>query len=277
MKTLETGLWLAKNRKNLKNLLIFFLIVISVLAWGYGIYNIGEYFLVSKKQDTKMVTDLVGDKTSNQNLLLSGAAKDLIYSSVGIISNNGEYDLYTQIKNQNNKYWGSFDYCFTIASGEKSCGSDFILPGDKKYILSLAQTFTKQLSSVTFTTSNLSWHKIDSHVIPDWTVYRNDRLDISIKNSIFIPAVNNEISEKVELNTLSFTATNNSAFNYWETPFIIVLSSNGKVVGVNKYTIGDFASYDSREIKITWPGSIGGVNGINIIPDINIMDPKIYQ
>lgn len=277
MNTLEAGLWWVKNRRKLWLTLIISLIVISAVSWGYSFFGLGAYLLSGMNSDSQMVKDLVQTKTVTQNYLLAAAAKNLIYSSTGIVSNDGKYDLYAQVKNPNAKYWGEFSYCFTTAAGEKSCGKDFILPGDKKYVLSLAQAFKNWPSSVTFLAKDIVWHKIDNHLIPDWNKYRDDHLNISVKNVVFTPAATNEISEKIGLNTLSFTAVNNSAFGYWEAPFTIVLSNSGKISSINSYVIKKFISYDSQDVKITWPGIIGAIDSTIITPDINIMDGGNYQ
>lgn len=277
MNTLEAGLWLAKNRHNLWRIFIFFLIAISAISWGYTLYGFGSYLLVGMNNDTQMMKDFVQNKIISHDYLVQNAAKDLIYSTTGIINNEGKYDLYARIKNPNAKHSGLFSYCFTTTAEEKSCGSDFILPGEQKYVLLLAQNFKNRPSGVTFSVDNLTWQRLDGHIIPDWKKYRDDRLDFSINNTIFTPAASNEISEKINLNTLSFTAINNSAFSYWEVPFTIILSNGGKIVSLNKYITSNFISYDSREIKITWPGTIGSVNNINITPDINIVDGRVYR
>jgi len=277
MKTLKAGLWWTKNRLNLRRILIIILIVFSVISLGYSLFGFGSYLLVGMNKDYQMVKDLVQNKIAGQDYLLQAMAKGLTYSSAGIISNDGKYDLYIQVKNPNVKYWGVFSYCFITAAKEKSCGSDFILPEEKKYILSLAKTFKNRSSSAVFSITKMTWYKIDNHTIFDWNKYLNDHLNISIKNKAFIPAASNEVSEKISLNTLNFTALNNGAFGYWEAPFTIILSDNGKIVSVNRYIINNFISHDSREIKITWPGIIGPVSDISITPDINIMGKGVYQ
>lgn len=277
MKTLETGLWWAKNRRNVFRIFIVFLIIISVISWGYTIFGFGSYLLIGMNNDEQMVKNLVQDKIISHDYLAQSAAKNLIYGTTGIIENDGKYDLYAQISNPNQKHWGAFSYCFTASAGEKSCGKSFILPGEQKYVLSLAQIFKNQPSGVNFLITNIVWQKIDNHKISDWDKYRNDHLNISVKNASFTPAASNDVSEKIGLNTLSFNASNNSAYSYWEAPFTIILSNGGRIVDINSYIIDNFNSYDSKEIQITFPGTIGSVSNISITPNINITDETIFK
>jgi hypothetical protein len=56
----------------------------------------------------------------------------------------------------------------------------------------------------------------------------------------------------------------------------MVLSSNTRVVGVNKYTLENIMSGQSRQIRVTWPGRLDNVNGVDIRPEINITRDDIY-
>jgi hypothetical protein len=274
---LEAGLWWTKNRKNLKSFLVFVLLAVSLVGWGYTFYGFGNYLFFGMNQDEQTIKALVRSETVGKDYLDQNAAKKLSYSSVGVVANEGKYDLYALVKNINSDHWGEFSYCFIAGSGEKTCGNDFILPGESKYILSLAKEFSKLPSSVSFLPSNDVWHRIDRHVIPNWRAYRSERLDISIKNQVFTPASSNELSEKVALNALSFSIANDGAFGYHTLPLTIVLFSGSRVASVNRYVVTDFPSYDQREIKIIWPGSIGSVNNISIVPDINIADQGVFE
>jgi hypothetical protein len=277
MKTLEAGLWWTKNRKNLHTILVILLLLISIISWGYTIYGFGYYLLIGMNADERMIKDLAQSTVASQNYLNQAAAKNLVLSPVGYLTNESNYDIYETITNPNAKWWAVFDYCFKKGNGEKVCGREFILPGEKKYIIALAKTFSSSPSDLTFSLSGLVWNKINNHVIADWGVYRNDRLNLPVTNQLFTPAASNAASEKIALNSLTFTITNNTAYGYWEVPLTIILTDASRIVYLGSYTISDFSSHDSRDVKLTWPGITGNVNGISIIPNLNILDQGVYQ
>lgn len=277
LKKLSIGLWWLKNRKNLRNLVIALLILISVGAWGYTLYGFGNYLFFGLAEDDKLARELVQTKGVGNAFLQARAPQGLAISPAGILENDGRYDLYALIKNNNPRHLGTFDYCFTSAGQDLFCAKDFILPGDKKYLLALGKELAARPAGTALIIKSITWDRIDPHQIGDWDLFRKERLKIEVKNTAFTPAAATELSEKVSLNTLSFSVANGSAYSYWEAPFNIVLSSGGRVVGVNRYTVKDFVSYDDRSIRITWVGDLSGVNDINITPDINIMDAKVYM
>ncbi|HTX87228.1 MAG TPA: hypothetical protein VMC41_04165 [Candidatus Nanoarchaeia archaeon] len=278
MKTLEAGLWWAKNRQKLRIILIIFLIIVAIGSWSYTLYGFGYYLLVGMNADNRMITTLVQSKTVDQNYLNQEQAKNLILSPAGYLPNADKYDLYLSITNPNSRWWAAFDYCFTRPDGEKSCGSDFILPQEKKYLISLAQSFNSAPADLSFSFTDFTWNKINNHLIADWNSYQSERLAMEINNQTFTPASANEVSEKIGLNTLSFNIANNSAYSYYEVPLTIILTSGGgQIVYLDRYTLNDFTSFASRDIQITWPGAIGDVSGINIAPDVNILDQGVYE
>jgi hypothetical protein len=277
MDTLETGLWWAKNRRKLKLILIIILLIAGILSWSYTLFGFGNYLFFGMNSDEQTMKLFVQSDTGGQKYLAQASPVNIKLSSAGYIVNGDKYDLYVQAVNPNLRWMATIDYCFKRENGEKSCSHSFLLPGEKKYLLSLAQSFSSIPSDLTFSMDNLIWKKINNHVIADWNQYQKDRMDFSITNQLFTPALSNAVSEKIGLNSLIFTIRNNSAYSYWEVPLTIALTGGGRIVYLNRYPITDFLSHDTRDIKITWPGAIGEVTGISIAPDLNISEQGIYK
>lgn len=276
MKNLETGLWWVKNRGNLKKCLIIFLLLICISTVGYSIFNFGYYFIKGMWDDKKMVADMVKTTTVTPDFLAQRSAQDMSLSSVGIIEGVGVYDIYVSVRNPNPKHWSAFSYCFMAGEKELECGDDFILPNDKKNIMALGLKSTVRPSNVKFVFTKINWMKINPHIIPNWEKYKRERLQIDIKDVSFKPANLSDLSEKIGINSLTFTAANTSAYGFWDAPLSIILSRSNRIVGVSRYSLKEFASYDNKTVQITWPGDLSGVNDIDILPDINIMNESNY-
>ncbi len=275
MKKLGFGLWWIKNKKKLRISLVILLTLISTTSWGYTFINFGHYLFKGMKEDEKMLYELVQKRTISNKDLVSIGPSNLSFSSVGIIKSEDTYDLYIMAFNPNLKYWGTFNYCFLKGVEEIDCGESFIFPDEKKYILSLAKDLGGNPNNVKFILKGTSWSRISPHDIPNWEQYKKEHLDIEVKDLKFGDADASELSEKINLNTLSFKVRNNTAYNYRETPFTILLYRTNKIIGVNRYIIKDFYSNKEKEIKITWSGNINSNKEI-VIPDLNIMDKNIY-
>jgi hypothetical protein len=277
LKTLEAGLWWSKNRNKLKLLLTIILALIAIPSITYSIYGFGNYLLYGMNSDNQTMIAFNKTTLAKPSLLKERTAKDLILSPASYLGGGNSYDIYSQVINPNANWWATFNYCFKSSGSQQACDTGFILPNDKKYILSLAQTLSGLPLNIAPIISNVQWYKLDNHSIPNWNNYENDRLIMDVSNQQFLAASENSLSEKLALNALSFSIANKSPYSYWSVPVIIILSGQNGIDYVNKYLIDNFGSYDSKDIKITWTGDIGSVTSISVTPDINILDPEVYQ
>jgi hypothetical protein len=150
------------------------------------------------------------------------------------------------------------------------------MPGESKYILAIGQTFSGDVSTLSFTTSAIFWQRIDGHKIPDWSTYATSRLNFGISDLNFAAAADSGLSNKLDLNSLSFAIKNSTAYSYYEAPLNILLFNGSTLVGVNRYLLENFLTGQSRNIKITWPGNLESVTQTQVVPDINIMDSTVY-
>ncbi|MFH1233852.1 MAG: hypothetical protein V1649_04375 [Patescibacteria group bacterium] len=274
---LNFGLWYVEHIKQLRLILPIVLIIISVISWAYTIYGFTYYIARGMNEDEIMARQLVETTGVDHSYIAQLSSKNLIiYQAQVLPSTNKKYDLLVKIKNINLKSSGKFNYYFLINDQKTKQQSGFIFPNETKYLVALAQNFSYQPVGVQLVIENLNWSKINQHQIADWLDYYNSHLNIINTDIKFIPPIQNELSQKLGLNQLSFNSYNKTPFNYWQVDYLILLFSNNTIVNVNKYTLTDFMSGQTRLIQLSWPDSIGRVDEVKIIPEINIIDDNIY-
>jgi hypothetical protein len=276
MNNLEVGLWVARNKKIFQKAAIVIFAATSFSLAAYGLFGLGYYFFKGMWDDKKMVAEMVSIKTVPYDFLLERSAKNVSLSSLVVTNNGDSYDFYIEMKNPNQKHWGLVSYCFKSGEKDLECGDDFILPGEKKYMTALGLNLKDRPANVRFFIKDLSWRKLDPHKIFDWDAYKNERLKIKIDNITFKSGSASELSEKISLNQLSFSATNQSAYGFWEAPLLIIFYRNERVAGINKYVLKEFASYNQRQVELSLVGDLAGVNKISVVPYINILDDNNY-
>lgn len=276
-KQLEVGLWYVEHKRLLRNILYGFLIVVGAVSWIYTIYGFAYYIARGMTEDQILAEQLVATNNIGHEYILQIGAKELVVSSVGVLrSTDKKYDLYSQARNDNQAWWIEFDYYFITEGRQTEPKHNYIFPLESKYLFALAQDFDSPPAAATLVMGNVKWRRISPHEIPDWDDYYKKRLDITSADIKFTPAGSSQLSEKLNLNQLSFSVANNTAFNYWETGFTIFLYQNGGLVNINHYLINDFMSGQTRFVELSWPGDIGQVDKVEIIPEINIMKDDIY-
>lgn len=276
-KKLNLGLWLVENKRKFFISLKVFLIILAVISWTYTIYSFTYYISKGMKEDEILVKQLIQTKTIGHEFIVSRAAQDLIITPPKVLKYSGnKYDIFAQVENPNAKHWSSFSYCFLNNGEEIDCANNFIFPNEEKYLLSFSQEFSSQPTNVQLIIKSIAWARIRAQTYPDWEEFSKDHLNFKIKDIKFEPVTQSSTISDLDMNLLEFTATNNTAYNYWEAIFNILLFRGSSIIGVNRYTLAEFMSGETRDIKISWPGKIGNVNNTQIFPEINIIRDDIY-
>lgn len=277
VKKMGIGLWLVENRKNMLTLLYGFLIIIGVITWSLFIYTFGLYIIKGMNDDEAMLSGIVAENIPGHEFALARSAQPLATQVPQIIKlPENKYDILVQIKNPNVHYYAVFEYFFDTGDEELGRAENFILPGETKYLLSLGHEIDKFPGSVRFVFDKLKWKRIDNHIIPDWSRFKFDHLNIDIEDIEFTPSKTSILTEKMALNSLKFTIKNNTAYNYYRPYFTVLLLGSSRIIGVNKYIAEKFMSGEERMADVTWPGRLDRVREAVVVPEINIMKDDIY-
>ena len=261
---MNIGLWFLEHKKQLIALPTIILIAFSVFCWSYVLYGLGYYFIKGMSDDR-----LLADKISERNLVghdyfVKIAPKKLaIYETQIFKLDNGKYDFMAIVKNLNKNHIGRFKYSFLGDDYETEEETEFILPGETKYLLVLR-------------IKGMSWIRLDKHDYPDWDNFYKEHMAITASDIKFTPAKSTILTEKINLNELSFSMENNTAYNYRSVGAIILLKLADRIIAVNKYTVSDLMSGEKRSVDITWPGRLGRVDDILVIPELDIVRDDIY-
>lgn len=269
---LNFGLWYVEHIKHLRLIGIIILIIISVVSWLYTIYGFANYYIRGVKEDETMMKQLLETKIIDHSYLAQSVNKDLIiYPAQVLQSSNKTYDLLVQARNTNSKLYGEFNYYFLFNGQKTKQQSGFILPEETKYLFVLAQEFSYQPTDVQLVVENLKWSRLNRK-ITNWQDYYNTHFNIINSDIKFVPASQSELSQ----NQLSYNSYNKTPYNYWSVDYLILLFSGNAVINIEKYTLADFMSGQTRLIQLNWLGNIGRVDEVKIIPEINITDQNIY-
>jgi hypothetical protein len=274
-KKLKIGLWFVEKRELFKKIIVVLLIIISGISWTYSLYGFVYYFAKGIKNDKKIVSEIVSNSIISHDFLEKRSPDNIFFGSVNVFKNNGFYDFYTEIKNNDFNFMAEFDYCFFENEKEIECSKNFIYPNQKKYIMSLNQSVTNP-NFVNFSINNIKWSRINKHKISSWDDFLFERSNIIISDVDFNPSKLSGLSEKLNLNVLKFNVKNKTPFNFWEIDYNIILYSGNSAVAINRYKHKEFMSEESEDINISWPGSFGKISRVEIIPEIDIMDDDNY-
>jgi len=275
-KELLFGLWYIEHLPSFKKILIGVLIAVSVITWGNFLVSFLYYLAFGMNQDNKMLADMVSSGSIGHQYFIDNPVIDLEMIPPIILANRDKTsDLVGEIVNGNRKYWAEFDWNFVAGSEIIASGKGFVLPDEKKYILALGQT-ASAYGSIELVLAHIQWHRIDQKKIKDWESFRQEHLYIEISDEKFISGRDLNLSDKIKIDQLKFRAVNMSPYNYREMKLAILLFRGGGITSAGEYTVEDFMSGQERDISMAWKGESGLYSEIRIIPEVNILDDKVY-
>lgn len=265
-KNLKLGFWIARNKHRLYRLLVIFLGIIAVGTVIYAVYGTIEYNTIGREREKILLYSSGGLDISDYRE--QNRPEDLrIGTPRALVSNNGT-DLTVRISNTNEKQYASFDFCFVNFENEV-CGSDFILPQEQKDLTLLNSTLPAG-GDIRFVINKILWQKLKAYKVPDWTAFKNQRLNFEVNNVQFSTYTN-------EVTYLEFSVSNNSPFSYFSVPFDIFVRQGDKIMAINRYVFHDFLSRSTRSVRLLWPEGEARGGNIEIVPNLNILDDSVYR
>ena len=270
------SLWWVEHRAGLKKIGIGIFIAFDVLLLAFVFWNLIDAYVLKFDQEQQAVSSLT---VANQNELhtytTANAAQPLGLGDTTVFSTaTNQYDAYAELSNPNADWWAEFHYTFSDGTTSTPDRMGFILPNEQKPVIEFAFASTLSFSSPRLLVSNVQWHRVDHHQIPDYQTWSADRLNLDIQNPTF------SSDTSVATHTLyrsTFTVKNNSAFSFYQPVFYLLLKQGDRVVGVNRTTLASLESGASQDVVVNWFGDVPTSGQIDVHPEINIFDPSVYK
>lgn len=271
LRNFNFGLWFLENRKKFFIGVIVFLVALSAVLYSVFFYNLYDYirYTPEERQALQELSEV------NVNLNPGRLAIDLEDGKPQFFFHNNKYDFVVKVTNPNNNFFSYINYCFSDGDKELFCSNATLFPGEDKYLVDLAIDLENRPNDLKFNITKKNWERVSVRTYPDWEKYYSERMNFSISDIKF------EIIKPADLNlkstnNLSFKIFNNSPYNFWEVPLDIIMFYRGNIVGVNKYSISEFMSLESKSVDLSWSNSLSQVDDTKIIPNLNILQEENY-
>jgi len=271
LRSFNFGLWFLENRKKFFIGVIVFLVALSAVLYSVFFYNLYDYirYTPEERQALQELSEV------NVNLNPGRLAIDLEDGKPQFFFHNNKYDFVVKVTNPNNNFFSYINYCFSDGDKELFCSNATLFPGEDKYLVDLAIDLENRPNDLKFNITKKNWERVSVRTYPDWEKYYSERMNFSISDIKF------EIIKPADLNlkstnNLSFKIFNNSPYNFWEVPLDIIMFYRGNIVGVNKYSISEFMSLESKSVDLSWSNSLSQVDDTKIIPNLNILQEENY-
>ncbi len=270
------SLWWVEHRAFLRKLAYGFFIVVEGLLFLFVLWTMLDSFAVSYEDDEREVAKVVAYGQTDLHGYTSARAADPIDQEQVLVFGIGDnrYDFLAQLNNPNSDWWVEFTYSFAFDAGSTTPVRGFLLPLQVKPVVSLAVMSQTPVREAQLELTDVRWHRIDHHEISDYATWQEDRLRLIITDATFSKETGfeNDVFGKT-----TFTIYNNTAYSYFDPQFLVLLRRGSAVVGVSKATVASLGVGERREISLNWFGTLPSASSVEVIPDIHLFDPDVYQ
>ncbi len=272
------GFWFITKIPFFKKVIYIILGVLGAVTWSIFFFTFGKYYFFDIRADRAMFSNLMQAAPINHGMVLERMPKDLIIGEVIVIEADLDlYSYFVEVTNPNTMSWAQLEYYFYSDTGKTDMVKSFILPGQTKNLISLANEHGSKPSNAAIVFFKENWKRIDSKKISDYQDFLNDRINFDYKDLKYTSANSSSLTEKIPLNSFDFSLQNNSVFNFWEVPLNIFFYGNSSLLGISQITVEKIKAGDIRKVGLTIPGRIGAVRDITIQPEIDIFDDSVYM
>lgn len=182
----------------------------------------------------------------------------------------GEYDFYSVVSNPNNLFGSSkLRYKVTLKDTSGAVisqreGENYILPGEKKYIIETAFKSENPPATVDFAIISVEWSQFSE--------YKRPELEIVNKNY-------NEISSGVGFAEAKGLLKNKSPYDFASLKVDVILKdAAGKVAALNSTSMQTVKSGEERDFRAFWPTRFpGNVQNMEAQIEVNVFDSKAFM
>ncbi len=266
------GYWYVTHKLALKRILTVSLIVIDVALVAYVLFLLILNLGIRQPQHDAAIATLLTDG----GFASIGAARDtqlprnIQISGIETLASGAFADIIATLVNPNQKWGATFTYSFALASGTTRARTGFVFPGETKRIYDLNVENGTTVTSVNL--SNVTWMRENNFA----ALYAARISPLAFSDIQYIPAQELQVSDKVPVSRVRFTVGNNTAYNYRDPGFTVILLSGTSIAGISSIFTDQLLSGERKTLEVTWFTRLPRVTTVQVIPEINILDPNVY-
>ena len=270
---LKASYWYVSHKLQLRQGLIVFLIVLSLILYSYSLYKALAIFLIDDRSWAQDLSSLTESPIDYSYFRQANKAQELeLLSFESADGRQNRYDFIAKVFNPNADFVAEA-VLFQLISGNEIIAekTGFIYPEAEKYIAFFGQEILGEVNPI-LKIAKVNWRRVRG-----FESLSLARLQFEISDIKFKSARESGLGGDLAVSTLNFKIKNNSAFSYWQVGVYLVLLSGQRVAGANYLTLDQFSSGETRQAEMRWYETLPPISKVEILPEVNILDPAVYM
>lgn len=266
--------WYVENRVMLRRIFIVFLSAFSGVFIFYGAWGLANHYLVDYEANKQVEYSIAQGKLNYQMIAESSRPQGLQTVGAYMMSAaTDNYDFVGEVFNPNIEWMvESFDYYFTYGGERTEIQTDYILPGQRKFVTDLNYPAGTRFSTVNVVVENVRWKKV-----ADYTELRERILQFEFDKIKVLTPKQAGVSDKLQISTIEFDIINKGPYNFWEPKFIILVYQGNRIINVHEIVLNSIGSSEVASQSLNVFQKLPLNAKIEIVPDVNILDPEVFK
>src|SRR3989344_893838 len=209
---LKASYWYVSHKLQLRQGLIVFLIVLSLILYSYSLYKALAIFLIDDRSWAQDLSSLTESPIDYSYFRQANKAQELeLLSFESADGRQNRYDFIAKVFNPNADFVAEA-VLFQLISGNEIIAekTGFIYPEAEKYIAFFGQEILGEVNPI-LKIAKVNWRRVRG-----FESLSLARLQFEISDIKFKSARESGLGGDLAVSTLNFKIKNNSAFSYWQ-------------------------------------------------------------
>jgi hypothetical protein len=266
--------WWVAHRAKVRRIATIVLVCFDVIVMATGGAGVVDWLAISGIREERNIR-LIASPAYAQAPQLPAVQEIQVDTPIVFAIAGSRYDFVSTVTNPNPQYWVEMDYQFSIGDQDGPMRRGFVLPGETKRVVELGlKSDASSGVQARLTIVRRAFHHLDRHAVADYDTWSKARLDMPATGAVFIAAT---AGATVPTSITSFTITNQTPYTFYGVGANVFVWRGDNLVGANRIAIDTFKAGAIRPIQLYWFQDLPGVTRVEVVPDINILDPSVYQ
>lgn len=273
-KELATSYWYVTHKEQLEKAGVIALAIVAGFLFLYGAIGLILFYSYQNQELENLQKQTIAEKINYAYLQEKNNPMPVEKGAVHVLKiDKNHYDIVVNVTNANSIwYLSSFDYYFLLQGQTTNKKTAFLLPGESKYLMNLAWESSQSFSTAELILENLKWQKQ-----ADYESLKDKILQVTTDDIKFVPSKKLGIEEKVPVSQVQFKTKNDSAYNFFQVDYEIVLFRGSQIVGVTKTFVKNFRAGDEETVKVNFYHALGSVDSVLIVSEVDILNPDVFM
>lgn len=271
---LRFGYWYVSHKLIIRRIALIILALLDFILIIGSLYVIFDHYVLKSTERQNFAIAIAEPKMNYQYINELATPQALNVTTTKVLAlGDGKYDLLAIVENPNLTWQVSLvKYHFETPDFKSNTYSDYILPLQQKFLMVLAVSHSAVLDNVNLVIDEIKWNKINNY-----EKLRDKVFNIEILEPKFVAPSESGVSDQINVSRVSFIAFNNSAYNWWDVNFKVVLMRGDDIVAINNVPVHDLRAGEKRLSEYYIYNLSSLPNKILVFPEVNILDPASYK